>query len=288
MPGTGRYIIYSHLVYGNTLYYVENRKALCSINVDSLEHKKIYENGDYIVAPHITADGRYLNWFNMDDDLDKEVSTCWRIDLKTGEVIKMFKKGFMPPYKTANHMMICPTNPDLIFFSHEGATTYIANRLWLAPLGKEPYNIAKQRLDENGNLIDCFGHESWAADGKGIYFVKYFVSPSKPTGIGYVDLESREPRTLYTKYKYWHVCAAPNGKYLAADLGPNDLDENDMGDSGICLIDTQNNTEEIIAKVKNTRSHPGHPHPQFSLSSNKICYHNAVDTDTLAVDIIKI
>lgn len=284
----GDFLNYNHLVYGNVLYYVENKKTLCSINVDTLQRKEIYKSTGYIVAPHITADGRYINWSDEDYDPEREIWTCLRIDIKTGEIVKMFEKGFMPPYKTANHMMICPTNPDLIFFSHEGVTTYVGNRLWLAPFGKEPYCIAKQRFDENSNLIDCFGHESWASDGKGVYFVKYDVSPSKPTGIGYVDLKSKEPKLLFTKHKYWHVCAAPNGKYLAADLGPNDLDENDMADSGVCLIDMGNNTEEIISNAKHARSHPGHPHPQFNPSCTKICFNNAIDKDTLAVDVINI
>ena len=284
----GDFLNYNHLVYANTLYYVEDKKTLCGINVDTLERKEIYRSTGCIVAPHITADGRYINWSDEDYNPEREIWTCLRIDLETGEVIKVFEKGFLPPFKTANHMMICPTNKDLVFFSHEGVSTYIANRLWIALFGKEPYCIARQRFDDNGNLIDCFGHESWAVNGKGVYFVKYDVSPSKPTGIGYVDLDSKEPRILYTKYKYWHVCAAPNGKYLAADLGPNDLDENDMGDSGVCLIDIENNTEEIISNAKNTKSHPGHPHPQFNPSCTKLCFNNAIDKDTLAVDVINI
>jgi hypothetical protein len=169
----GDFLNYNHLVYGNTLYYVEDKKTLCGINVDTLERKEIYRSTGCIVAPHITADGRYINWSDEDYNPEREIWTCLRIDFETGKVIKMFEKGFLPPYKTANHMMICPTNKDLVFFSHEGVTTYVANRLWMASFGKEPYCIARPRFDDNGNLIDCFGHESWAVDGKGVYFVKY-------------------------------------------------------------------------------------------------------------------
>lgn len=274
------------VVYGKTMYYVRGNNVLCSINVDTLECNEIYKGDTPIVFPHITADGRFINWYNKEND--KDFQTCMRIDLETGEVIKMLEKGFLPPFKIANHFMLSPTNPDLLFFSHEGDTTYITNRLWLAPLGEEPYNIAKQRLDDNGNLLDCFGHESWSADGKGLYFVKYACSPEPPCGIGYVDLESREPRILYSKYKYWHVCAAPNGKYLAADLGPNDLDENDISFSSVCLIDMEKNTEEIIVDVHNNRSHPGHPHPQFNPSCTRICFHDVIDNGTLTVGVIDI
>lgn len=276
----------SHIVKGNMLYFVENGNTLCSLNVDTCERKTIFVCETEIVQPHITSDGRYISWFDTEGKTPEQ--TCRRIDLDTGNVEIMIKIGFLPPFKVANHFMICPTDPDKVFFAHEGDTTYISNRLWMLRKGKVPYNFAKQRLDHNGNLIDCFGHECWAPDGKGVYFVKYDISPSKPTGIGYVDLSSRMPKILYSKYKYWHVCAAPNGKYLAADIGPNDLDENDLGNSGVCLIDIDKNSEKIVAKVKNTRSHPGHPHPQFNPSCSRICFNNAIDRDTLSVEIIDI
>lgn len=274
------------VVYGKTLFYVRENYYLCSINVDTLERKEIYKGDIPIVFPHITADGRFINWY--DKESDKDFQTCMRIDLETGEVIKMLEKGFLPPFKIANHFMICPTNPDVIFFSHEGDTTYITNRLWIFENEKGAYNLAKQRLDDNGNLIDCFGHESWAADGKGLYFVKYACSPEPPCGIGYVDLESKEVKILYSKYKYWHVCAAPNGKYLAADLGPNDFDENNMSFSSVCLIDLEKNTEEIIVDVHNNRSHPGHPHPQFNPSGTRICFNDVIDDGTLTVGVVDI
>ncbi|MBP9989580.1 MAG: hypothetical protein KBT46_08815, partial [Ruminococcus sp.] len=212
----------------------------------------------------------------------------WRIDLKSGEVIKMVEKGSLSPFKSATHFMLCPTNPDIVFFAHEGDTTYITNRLLIAQKGEEPYNVAPQRLDENGNLIDCFGHESWAPDGKGLYFVKYSCSPEPPCGVGYVDLKSRNPEILYSKHKYWHVCAAPNGKYLAADLAPEESNEDGVEKSGICLINLENNTEKIIAHVKNHKHHPGHPHPQFNPSCTRVCFHDVIDKDAVSVGITDI
>lgn len=276
----------NHIVFGNTLYYVKEGNRLCSIDIDTLEKKTVYTCETDIVQPHITADGRYLCWFDEEGKTFKQ--TCRRLDLKTGEAEIMVEYGFAPPFYVANHFMICPTNPDIIFFAHEGDTTYITNRLWIAEKGKEPYNLAEQRLDKNGNLLDCFGHESWASDGKGLYFVKYACSPEPPCGIGYVDLETKQLKILYSKYKYWHVCAAPNGKYLTADIGPNDLNENDIGCSGVCLIDLEKNTEKILVDVKNGKSHPAHPHPQFNPSCTKICFNDAMEDGTLSVGIVNI
>ena len=269
----------TNVVYGNMLYYADD-DLLCSINIDTLEKNVICRSAEPIDLPHMTSDGRYINW---SFENAKNGQTCYRVDLETGEVIEMFKKSFLKPFDVANHMMICPTNPDLMFFSHEGDARYITNRLWLAPLGEECYNIAPQRLDENGNLIDCFGHESWGADGKGLYFVKYKCSPSRPNGIGYVDVKTRQSDILYTNYDYWHVSAAPNGKYLAADL-----DSTGTGVSGVCLIDVVNNTEKLLVRVRNNNKHPGHPHPQFNPSCNKICFNEVIDENTVTVGIINI
>ena len=278
-----------HIVFKNTIYFVKNDMLLCSIDADTLEVKEIFRSeSEPIEHPHITADGRYLNWFFEGRGVLKDRWICWKLDLKSGKVVKMLEAGFVPPFKAANHFMLCPTDPDILFFAHEGDTTYITNRLWIAESGKTPYNIAKQRLDENGNLMDCFGHESWAPDGKGLYFVKYACSPEPPVGIGYVDLKTRKPKILYTENKYWHVCAAPNGRYLAADLAPTSIDGKKIEKSGVCLIDTKENTEKIIVDVHSMKKHPGHPHPQFNPSCTRICFHDALDDDTLSVGIIDI
>ena len=70
--------------------------------------------------------------------------------------------------------MICPTDKDLFFFAHEGNTEYISNRLWLYDhKSKTMRNIAKQSLNENGDISECYGHEAWSHNGEGLYFVKY-------------------------------------------------------------------------------------------------------------------
>ncbi len=268
----------AHIVFGTTLYYVEDKTLLCSLDVDSGERREIHRSGDPIDFPHMTADGRYMNWF-FKNAAGKW--TCRRIDLATGEVVTMLEKAFAEPFSVANHMMICPADPDLLFFAHEGDTRYITNRLWVARMGEEPYNVAPQRLGPNGDLIDCFGHESWAPDGKGLWFVKYAVSPSEPKGVCYVDVKTRESKVLYTKYRYWHCCAAPDGRHVTADTGPS-------CDCDVVVIDTYTGEEKIAAHVRGTPNHPGHPHPQFSPKSAKICFHDVVEDNTLGVGILPV
>ena len=174
---------------------------------------------------------------------------------------------FEKPFNVANHLMISPTDKDILFFAHEGSTFYVSNRLWIydAKTGSER-NIAKQRLDRDGNVGDCFGHEMWAPDGNGLYFVKYPCSPIKPCGICYVDVKSGKYELLYSKHKYWHVGVSSDGKFLTADTqyAPHR--------SEVVVIDREKGREFVVDIPYITGIHPCHPHPQLSPDNNRVVY----------------
>ena len=268
-----------YVVHGTTLYYVEAAEKLYKMNVETGETTLVY-HGEGINFPHMTSDGKHLNWHH--DTPEDQPNAGMRINLETGEVVKMFERKFSPPFTVSNHMMICPTDPNLLFFAHEGNTFYVSNRLWLAPLGKEPFNIAKQYLNANGDLGDCFGHECWAADGKGMYFVKYPCSPEPPRGLCYVPLDKpNESKVLYSKYNYWHVSVAPDGRHLAADTQDN-------GFSGVCLVDMETGKEEMLVKTKTNWRHPCHPHPHFNPSCTKLAFHELDENGQIVVGFFDI
>ena len=193
----------------------------------------------------------------------------------------MFTKKFAPPFTVSNHMMLSPTDPDTIFFSHEGVTFYVSNRLWIAKLGEEPRNIAKQKLNADGDLGDCFGHECWAADGKGLYFVKYPCSPEPPRGLCYVDLATNEVKMLFSKFPYWHVSADNGGRYLAADTQSGDR-------SWVCLADMKTGEEIQLADCRINWVHPCHPHPHFNTNDTKLAFHELVDAGQVVVGIMDV
>ena len=163
--------------------------------------------------------------------------------------------------------MISPFDKDLFFFAHEGDCRYVSNRLWLYNAEtKKSWNIAKQTLNQDGTLGDCFGHEMWAPDGKGIYFAKYAGSPEPPRGICYVDIETGKYELLYTKYKYWHVGVSQDGRYLTADT------QYDPHQSEVVIIDRETGEEFVVDMPYMTGRHPCHPHPQLSPDNKKIVY----------------
>ena len=173
--------------------------------------------------------------------------------------------------------MICPTDKNLYFFSHEGDTRYISDRLWLwsTHLGKAQ-NIAAQRCDKDGKPLDCYGHEVWSPDGNGLYFVKYRESSDKG-GICYYDVKENTTELLYSGYDYWHVGASSDGRYLTADT------RGENGKSKIILIDVTTGRETEIESVKSSFKHPCHPHPIISSDGTVMTYHVLSDSNKTAV-----
>lgn len=275
-----------YLVYGNYIYY-NNKEGIKRYNLETNESEMIYINNYFfgengveenidgepanVSGPHITNDGKYISFY-ISEQKDGEKAVFFRFNTETFEVEEIFRKGFRKPFCHANHLMICPENKDLFFYAHEGETCYIPNRLWMFNYKDgSDRNIAKQRLDENGYLGDCHGHECWAHDGKGMYFCKYpNTSTINPTGICYVDAETGKHELLYTKYTYWHVCAGRDGRYITADTQYAPFQ------SEVVVIDTKTGEEFVVDMPPMTAVHPCHPHPQLSPDCDKVIY-NALD-----------
>ena len=260
-----------YLVYEKSLFFITNKKSLWVKNLDTEDTVLLYHDPSHkrITGISITNDGKYLGFFSYPKD-SFDTSKFYRVDLSNRNVEVLFEKRFEQPFHIANHFMICPTDENKVFFSHEGITFYVSNRMWLWEKGKGMRNITKQRLDSDGNLGDCFGHECWDPTGKGLYFVKYSCSPMPPRGICYVDTEGNQTDVLYGKYPYWHVSTAPNGRFLGSDTQSGSY-------SGVVLIDTKKNEEHLLFKADTTWSHPCHPHPMFSPDSNRLCFNTLYD-----------
>ena len=269
------------VVYGSKVYAIRHDDDLRTfVCLDTADNSLTELQRDISLMDDslLTADGRYFVY-----RMQSTPAVCKRLDIQTGEAVELFRKEFAPPFYIANHYMVNPHNPDQVFFAHEGDTRYVSNRLWLFEKDKGMRCIAKQRLDEEGNLGDCFGHECWAPDGKGLWFVKYSCSPTPPRGICYVTTEGEQTDVLYGKYPYWHVACAPNNRYLVSDTqGP--------GYSSVVVVDKETGKEAEAYRAGFYRDHPAHPHPTFSPSSDQIIFHDLVggENGQLTVGIMRV
>lgn len=266
----------SYLVHGELLYGIMDHTFFrYDMHRENAEIEPLYHE-EGMTFPHATADGRYFCWMVYHDAR----MTASFFDVETGEHALLTDHRFAPPFPDIGHVMISPTDPDRVFFCHEGITFYVSNRLWMMRRGETPYNIAKQKLNANGDLGDCYGHECWAPDGKGLYFVKYSCSPEPPRGVCYVDAVSGEAKLLFSQYPYWHVSCAPNGKMLAADT-------QSRGFSGVCLIDLATGEETMPIQAATTWQHPCHPHPQYNFCADRLTFHELYDGGC-AIGVLKL
>ena len=264
-----------YVVHEDQLYYINSQSELWEIDLASGRRSFILKD-EGMNFPHQTRDGRFINWAKYTD----KGAEGKRVDLETGEVVTMMTKVFAPPFTVANHMMINPVDPDVLFFAHEGITFYVSNRLWVVKNG-EMHRLAKQEMTDEGDLADCLGHEDWSPDGKGLWFVKYPCSPEPPRGLCYVDLETGEWQVRYSAFNYWHAAASSTGKYVAADT-------QDKGWSGVCLVDTETGEEKMLLKAGTKWVHPAHPHPMFSPHDKRLSFHDLDERGMITVGIIDI
>ncbi len=256
------------------IYYVKDGTLIC-FNTDTCEKKTLFREKS-IGSPHISADGRFISLFSC----SPERSSFFRVDTESGVGELLFETSFAEPHPYANHGMISPTDPDILFFAHEGNTKEVSDRLWIYNARENTAkNIAKQAVDDDGHPIDCFGHEAWSHDGSGLYFVKYRESRTK-SGICYADIQGNPPALLYTGYDYWHVGASESGRYLTADTRNMGADR-----SGVVLIDRLTGEEKLMDTPTVTFRHPCHPHPQLSQSDSKLVYHFKNEYGNTAVRI---
>jgi Tol biopolymer transport system component len=265
------------LVFGDLVYYMRGLDLVC-YSISTAETRVVMDGEAHGASenvrpafPHITTDGRYISLQNFPKE--RGDIHVWVVDTVTGEVEAFTLAPFAPTLWQVGHVMVSPTDKDKVFFCHEGTTQYISNRLWLHEKDKGSRVLVKQRLDEQGDLADCLGHECWCPDGKGLYYVKYPVFGKAPYGLGYVPLDGEltAPDVRFSKYRYWHVCVSPDGKKLASDTIERE--------SGVCVIDLETGEEKCLLHTGPDRTHPTHPHPCFSPSSSRICFQDYREVD---------
>lgn len=273
----GRWPLFT--VLNGKLYHFKGSKVLVT-DIASGQTKTIWEGSREInCIPAVTQDGHYLtlSWYQEDQS-----TTAALLDTRTGVCEELFRKSFPWPYQQISHCMVNPVNPRYYFFCHEGDCCYIMNRLWMLDREtKEMENFFHQRLDgERGNGEPC-GHEMWAFDGRGMYFIKYISTTILPGGVWYIDLATRETTCVASGHPYWHVGVSPDGRHLAADTQVYGADYSD-----VIWIDSRDKRECPLVRIRINGVHPCHPHPVFSPKGQKVCFTCLNEEGRLAVGIV--
>jgi hypothetical protein len=157
------------------ILYLFDKNELYAINAWSGERRTVcmLKEQCYFQGPlSITNDGRMLGvyWKEQHQGIQSTeaapLETSWvigTVNTESGEVCEVARPMFEEPYPVANHSMINPVDPELLFYCHEGTTEYIPDRLWIIDTRTgETRNIFPQKKDESGQHVEYVGHEIWA------------------------------------------------------------------------------------------------------------------------------
>jgi len=262
-------------------FYYTDKTKLQVFDLISGKNEELYtleEGQDFSGSVTITNDCKYLGAYWADTD---GITVLGVFDIQNKIMLKTERVPFMGPYSIASHGMLCPVNKDLMFFCHEGRTEYITNRLWLTDFNSK-WNLFKQKMDENNNNGECVGHEAWAYDGSGLFFVKYDIPGTlKPNGIYFVDLKGNA-KCINSETNHWHVCANRALTHTASDTGSAGTV------SKVLLTEIKTGKMQVLNEITRFQNHPGHPHPSFSPDGKKVVYTFEVSPKVTAIGIITI
>jgi len=129
------------------LFYFDG-PALHAVRTDTLEDRELYRvpAGFKPALPTCTADGRYVAFaYCQETTLSTETgriystmheryyqhphSVVMRIDTQKGDAVAAWGEATW-----ISHVLIHPTQPNLIVFCHEGGSTCVAQRMWIVNL----------------------------------------------------------------------------------------------------------------------------------------------------------
>jgi hypothetical protein len=186
--------------------------------------------------------------------------------------------------KTYNHGLFSPTDPDVQMIAGEywkdhaatepfdGCKVY--HRLWLVRHGEEPRPILREPVTHSG-------HEWWDPDGLHVWYVHYGV------GVKKVEVATGKEFLMWPG-RLSHAHSDRTGRYLVADWMESPSNPECM----VLFYDTVSGKKVEIVNRPPLAPHLTkcthlHPHPQFCLHDQYICYtttvHDRVDVALVPV-----
>ncbi|MDA3923335.1 MAG: hypothetical protein PF904_01385 [Kiritimatiellae bacterium] len=174
-----------------------------------------------------------------------------------------------------NHGQFSPTDPDVILLPQDSSPDPVTgemrpgfDRLWLAHRNGE----LKQLLPDNPLPPANRGHEWWDVDGEHVWFIDYTEGPDQ--GTKRVNIHTGKVEQVWT-HGHSHSHCDATGNFFVGDIvsWPNDKWE-------VAFFNRKTQKEISIVRLLppsqlRSRYH-GHPHPQFCLNDQYICYTTSV------------
>ncbi len=271
------------------LFYFEGQ-ALHSLKIDTLEDRELYRvpAGFKPALPTCTADGRYVAFaYCQETTLSTETgriyatmheryyqhphSVVMRIDTQKGDAVAAWGE---PTW--ISHVLIHPTQPNLIVFCHEGGGTCVDQRMWIVNLDdmqmRKAAPLYPQRPGES-----CV-HEYFTQQGD----VGFQYTLDRPDGKreeynAYIRPDGTWIRQyLFPGQRPGHIQSNSDNSLVVGDrgyLGPNDKD----GGNYMSLMTHANGRVQVRRLAwhgTSWRTQNSHGHPSFSPDDRWVIYNS--------------
>ena len=263
----------------NEVYYSLG-KCLYSLNLDTLEKRKLYEapEGFNQSMGLVGADGRYV-YGTLGEDLSnriyanlsasyvgmrdifyaKPASRILQLDVETGKVETLWQEKCW-----IGHVNPSPAQPELLTFCHEGPWQLVDHRIWCMDVREcKPWKLREREVE--GEKI---GHEYWHQDGLHVGYQVHRPEGGSRFGVIKYDGTEREE--------------APCVPFPSPDhIYSNDFNLI-VSDSGKAIKLYQRKGTEFD-KARVLAMHDGsffygshHPHPRMSADGKSVLYNSNV------------
>ncbi len=288
----------------NNLWYLDAQSRICKINLDTYEETvvvtmpdayfDIQRNTGFMLQTDfnetaLTISNRDARYF---DDADEVGGTVHWYDIENNiwknYLVDDFTKDFVTEYTYPGHLCVNPVNKNLVFYCHEGSR--VNDRTWIMDIttgekwvGFKQKKYSPERTGETGV------HEYWLADGEYALTVRgtnhydeiqynfgaetYAENNKKGgntrhSGIYFFRYDGKDRYLVNSDYTYSHCATTLNSnRWLVSDVG---IDSNN-GFTKLVLMDTEAGWSKVLAN-HTKGNNPGHSHPQFSWSGDKVFF----------------
>ncbi len=222
-----------------------------------------------------TDDGRYMSGY-YSGSLDASVVRL-NTELAMPDYAASKDFSYNPHTLGVGHPILNPKYENLLFFCHEGTTTVIPDRLWVADIQSGVMqNVFIQSYNQDGTTAECSGHEVWSKDGEYLYFVKYANKQNKgQNGLVRIPFKNGkftgEREYINGDAAYWHCYPSGDNNWVVADVNTGE----------VWIAGTATHRSYQIADFTLVRGERTDPHPHFSYASNTINWDIDFDGDIL-------
>lgn len=274
----------------NTLvYYDMTGHNMYLLDLDTGKRERILHEPEGTIGdpPSISTDGTRVVYYVMFPSVENrfltgKTSVIFALDVDPvtlqakGEprIVEAYPGRKGPTFDTnprdtvyVNHCQINPADKDHISFAHEfgGVPTdgsIAKTRLWHSMVDEAGKAYLDRQKPGEGHT-----HEVFSANGKRLYFVSM-------GGVSAIEFESGRKIRIFDapEHRPAHVTVSPDERWVACDMWLDGADEHGNPNSDILLADTKTGEKRVLCKFQRGKSHPAHPHPNFSPDGTKIAF----------------